>query len=378
MSKEIIAKLEEVDGAYRAKFDSLEARVRDVETAGARTAALGGSVGTSTKWTRELSAGVAAFVRRGEEKGILDIQASSSVGSDPDGGFLVRPEYAERINLALRNVSPMRQLARVENTTSDAWEELFSTGPSTSGWVSETASRPETATPQLVVLRYPVEEVYAAPAATQKLLDDAQNAEQWLTDSITLSFGEREGTSFVSGTGVGQPRGILSYTIVSTSDKAGRAFGQIQYIPTGAASTFVTPSATASPADCLKATVQSLKPGYRSNGAWQMNAATAGVVSQFKDAQGRFIWVDGIEAGQPPRLLGYPVYENEDMPDVGANAYPIAFGDWKRAYLIVDRNIRLLRDPYTSKPKVVFYSTKRIGAGLYDSQALKLVKVAVS
>ena len=387
MSREILDKIEQLGGAvgaYREQQASLIANLEDrlsgIETANARVASGGGLApnGKGGKWTAAQSQAMSAFVRTGDMSKLTAPQAGLSVGTDPDGGYLVTPEYSGVIREMVRNISPIRRLARHEEAKSDRWVEWFGNGVGSSGWVGEAESRPETTAPALIELTYDLYEQYAAPTATQKLLDDAASAEDWLARSIATRFAEQEGAAFVSGDGVKRPRGFLTYPIVSTSDKAGRAFGQLQYIASGAAADFLAPTASVSPADCLVDMVQALKPSYRQNASWTMNALTAGKVRKFKDAQGRPIWTDSIEPGQPNMLLGYPVVEAEDMPDVGAGTYPIALADWQRAYLVIDRNVRFLRDPFTNKPKVVFYATQRVGGGCFDTQALKLLKIAVS
>jgi HK97 family phage major capsid protein len=217
------------------------------------------------------------------------------------------------------------------------------------------------------------------PKASQKVLDDAAlNVEDWLGNKVVSRFARQEAAAFISGNGVLKPRGILSYPTATTAD-ATRAWGTLQHVITGHASSFIAPTTSASPADCLVDTVYSLKATYRIGARWFMNSLTAGTVRKFKDADGKFVWTDRISENQPPLLLGYPVEFAEDLPDVGAGNFPIMFGDLSAAYQVVDRlGIRVLRDPYTQKGWVLFYSTMRVGGAVVNSEALKLLKVAAS
>lgn len=319
-----------------------------------------------------------SWFRTGENESELkakqgEIMAAASVHKDADGGYLVPEEMASAIDRVLGTVSALRGLAQVITIGTDSYKKLVSQGGATSGWVGETASRTETNTPTLVEMAFPAMEVYANPAATQKVLDDSRvSIEQWLADEVSIQFAEAEGTAFVSGTGVDQPRGIVSYDTVAN---ASYSWGNVGYIASGAASTL----GTSNQLDKFLDLVHALKSGYRVNGRWLMNDSTINTVRQFKDGEGNYHWQPSVQAGQPPLFLGYPVSSDDNMQDVGADNYPVAFGDFRRAYLIVDRaGIRVLRDPYTNKPYVHFYTTKRVGGGIQNFEALKLLKVATS
>lgn len=317
------------------------------------------------------------FMRSGEEKGLLDAQNAMSIGSDPDGGYAV-PEELDREILSLeQNLTPMRELANVITVGSSNYRKLVSKHGANSGWVGETEGRPATNAAQLAELTPYWGEIYANPQATQTTLEDVFfNVESWLAGEVSMEFAIQEGAAFVSGNGTNKPKGFLAYTIASTADSA-RAFGSIQYVPTGVAAAI---SDGTHPAfDALITAIQSMKAGLRSNASWLMNSLTAGAYRKVKDDNGQYIWQPSVQAGQPAMLLGYPTREAEDMPDVAADAYPAAFANWKRAYTIVDRvGIRVLRDPFTNKPYVGFYTTKRVGGFVADSEAIKLVKVAAS
>ena len=218
-------------------------------------------------------------------------------------------------------------------------------------------------------------ELYANPAATQAMLDDAQfDVEAWLADEIASQFAKAEGTAFVNGDGIDKPKGFLTYTAVATGD-ATRTFGQLQYVPVGAASDFPATN----PQDKLLDLVHALRAPYRQGAVWVMNSATLAKIRKFKTSDGAFVWTPGLVTGQPDTLLGYPVVESEDMPDIAANSMPIAFGNFRAGYLIAERSeTNILRDPYSNKPYVNFYATKRIGGAVSNSEAIKLLRIAAS
>jgi HK97 family phage major capsid protein len=240
------------------------------------------------------------------------------------------------------------------------------------GWVAETGTRAETATPSIDLLTFPMGELYAMAAATQTILDDALlDMDQWLAGEIAESFANAEGIAFITGDGVNKPRGMLNYTIAA--DPA--PWGQLGYIATGAAGAF----ATTNPIDRLIDLTYAPKTPYRANASFLMSRRTVGQVRKFKDTTGQYIWQPSLVAGQPPTLLGFPLYECEDLPDVAAGSHSIAFGDFAKGYLIVDRaDVRVLRDPYSVKPFVMFYVTKRVGGGVQDFDAIKLLRFAAS
>jgi len=319
------------------------------------------------------------YFRKGRADNIDELHLKAmQTQSDPDGGYIVPPEMDLAIDRVLAKVSAMRANATVRQISSGTFIKPFQTGAAATGWVGEIGSRTETTSPKISQLQFPAMELYAMPAATQTMLDDsAVNIESWLADEIGTVFAEQEGTAFVSGNGVMKPKGIIAYDTVAD---ASWAWGKLGYIATGAAADFsATVSATANPTDTLIDAAQSLKQGYRPNAKWLMNRTVEGKVRKFKDTTGQYIWAMGLQPGAPATLLGYPVLSDDNMPDVAANAYPVAFGDFQRGYLIVDRvGTRVLRDPYSSKPYVLFYTTKRVGGGVQNFEAIKLVKCASS
>ena len=330
-----------------------------------------------TKAYQEYTQHFGAYVRNGE------INASMSVGSDREGGYLVPTVHSDQIIKKLFETSPIRTIANVVPIGTDAIEfPVDATQAASGGWVGEAQSRPDTDTPTFGMKRVQVHEQYAKPKVTQKFLDDAAiDVETWLADKIAEILSFTENTAFVSGNGVMRPRGFLDYgSAAATTKDSARAWGVIQYIPSGASGAFDTISGlVADDANPLIDTIYSLHPRFRANANWVMNRATVASVRKLRDANGHYFWAPGLQVGQPSSLLNYPITEAEDMPDIAADSYSIAFGDFKTAYLIVDRiGIRTLRDPYTDKPYIVFYSTARTGGDLVNSQALKVVKFSAT
>lgn len=310
------------------------------------------------------------YVRKGEAHDLRTLEAKAlSAQSDPDGGYLVPAETERLIDRIVSDASPIRAIAGVRQIGAASYKKPFTVSGPASGWVGETEARAETAGSSLSEIEFPAMELYAMPAATSTLLDDAAiNIDQWLAEEVQTAFAEQEGAAFVNGDGIRRPRGFLSYTKVAN---ANWAWGKLGYLVTGTAGAF--PSSN--PADVLIDLIYSVKAGYRANARFVMNRATQSAIRKLKDAEGNYLWQPGIAAGTPPTLLNYPVTEAEDMPSIASDATAIAFGDFKRGYLIVDRlGVRVLRDPYSAKPYVLFYTTKRVGGGVQNFEALKLLK----
>lgn len=315
-----------------------------------------------------------AYIRRGDESGLRELEAKAmSIGTSADGGYLVPDETDSEIGRRLSVVSPMRALATVRAVSGTVLKKPFATSGMATGWVAETASRSQTNSASLTELSFPTMELYAMPAATQALLDDsAVDVESWIAAEVDMAFAEQEGTAFISGDGTNKPKGILAYTAVAN---ASWSWGNIGFIASGAAGAF----ASTSPLDVLIDTVYALKAGHRQNGTFLMNRKTQSTMRRFKDDNGNYLWRPPATAGEPASLMGFPLVEAEDMPDVAANSLSIAFGDFRAGYLIVDRiGVRILRDPFSAKPYVLFYTTKRVGGGVQDFEAVKLVKFAAS
>lgn len=295
-----------------------------------------------------------------------------SVGSDPDGGYWVSPDKGGRIATLVYESSPMRQMANVQVISTDALEGINDLDEASSGgWVGEGGARPVTGTPQIGKWKIPVHEQYASPKTTQKLLDDSVvDPEAWLSGKVAGILARTETTTFYTGDGVNQPRGFLTYP-AGTPTKA--VWDVIQQNNTGAAGAFNGTD----PADALIDTLFNLKAIYRAGARWQMSRLTLAAARKLKDGQGNYMWEPDLKEIGGSRLLGFPVTEAEDMPVIAADSLSIAFGNWKEAYQIVDRfGIRVLRDPFTDKPHVIFYSTKRVGGDVVNFEAIKILKFA--
>ena len=321
------------------------------------------------KWFRKGERAIDADLRD------LEVKAALSTDSDPDGGYLVPEEMSNEIDRVTGTVSAMRDAATVMTIGTDTYKKLHNIGGTGSGWVGEKDARPETTTSQLVELVFNMMELYANPATTQKTLDDARlDIEQWLANEVSTEFAEQEGAAFIAGDGVNKPRGILAYGTVANSSWA---WGKIGFTVTGKADGFLAPTASVSPADALYDAYYGLKPSFRNGAEWIMSDATMGTVRKFKDADGQNLWQPPSGTAELATILGKPVRSDDNMPAIAAGKFPIGFGNFKRGYLIVDRfGIRVLRDPYTNKPYVHFYTTKRVGGGVQNFEAIKLVKVS--
>jgi len=311
-----------------------------------------------------------SYIRTGDDRQLRALEEKAmSYGSGQDGGYLVPEETEAEIGKRLAAISPIRSIASVRQVSSAVLKKPFAiTGPAT-GWVGETAARPETASSTLDELSFPTAELYAMPAATAALLEDSVvDLDAWIAGEIETAFAEQEGAAFVNGDGVNKPRGFLAYPQV---DDLAWSWGNIGYVATGVDGAL---PATA-PADVLVDLVYMLKASYRQNANWVMNRRTQAVLRKLKDGDGNYLWQPPAAPGTRAMLMGFPVVEAEDMPDIGPNATPIAFGDFGRGYLVVDRTgVRVLRDPYSAKPYVLFYTTKRVGGGIQNFEAIKLLK----
>ena len=312
-----------------------------------------------------------AYIRSGEASGLKRLEEKAlSAGSGPDGGYLVPDTVEAEVLRRLTGVSPIRAISSVRVISGGQYKRAFSrTGPAT-GWVGETAARPQTAGPALSELSFPAMELYAMPAATQTLLDDAVvDIDRWIAEEVEAAFAEQESAAFVNGDGVSKPKGFLASDIVK--DDAWD-WGKLGAVHTGGAA-----FPAGSPSDVLVELIYALKAGYRQNASFVMNRKTQSAIRKFKDDNGGYLWAPPASIGQAATLMGFPVVEAEDMPDIAAGACAVAFGDFKRGYLIVDRaGMRVLRDPYSAKPYVLFYTTKRVGGGVQDYAAIKLLKFA--
>jgi HK97 family phage major capsid protein len=314
------------------------------------------------------------YIRKGDDHGLSAIESKAmSIGSNVDGGYLVPQETEAEIGRLLSKASPMRQIADVRQVSSSIYKKPFASTGAASGWVGEAVARPQTNSPVLAELQFPAMELYAMPAATQALLDDsAVNLDEWIAREIETVFAEQESEAFIVGNGVNKPKGFMDYPKIAN---ATWTWGNTGYIATGVAGGF----AATNPSDKLVDLIYATKAGYRQNGRWVLNRSTQAAVRKFKDGQGNYLWQPAATADGNAMLLSFPVIESEYMPDIATDSHAIAFGDFKRGYLIVDRvGVRMLRDPYSTKPYVLFYTTKRVGGGIQDFDAIKTLKFGLT
>ena len=314
-----------------------------------------------------------AYLRSGDDDGLRGLeldQKSMSTAVNSDGGYLVGPQMSETIKSVLHSGASIRAVASVVNVEATSYDVLVDTTDLGAGWASETAASAETGTPTIDRITIPLHELSALPKASQRLLDDAAfDIESWLAGRIAEKFARAEAAAFVSGDGIDKPTGFLTHPVV---DNDIWAWGNIGYVPTGLDSALGN-------GDAIIDLVYALGAEYRANGTFVMNSKTAGEVRKLKDGDGRFLWSDGLAAGEPARLLGYPVLIAEDMPDIASGSDSIAFGDFAAGNTVAERpDLRVLRDPFSAKPNVLFYATKRVGGDVSDFAAIKVLRFAVS
>jgi HK97 family phage major capsid protein len=366
--------LEEKLARIDQTIDAQARRLDEITLKNARPAFGGERAAARSASALEHKAAFEAYVRSGETAGLRALEVKAlSAGSNPDGGYLVPPEVETQIGQRLTAISPIRSIAGVRTISGNIYKKPFMTAGPAVGWVGETDARAQTTSPTLDELSFPAMELYAMPAATATLLEDAAvNIDQWLAQEVEQVFAAQEGTAFVTGDGSNKPKGFLAYTAV---DNASWTWGNVGYIASGAAGAFPA----SNPSDVLVDLIYAVAAGYRQNAAFVMNRKTQSAIRKFKDTQGGYLWQPPAVAGGKATLMTFPVVEAEDMPDIAANSLSIAFGDFNRGYLVVDRaGVTVLRDPYTAKPYVLFYTTKRVGGGVQDFDAIKLMKFAAS
>lgn len=360
-----LEKLDRLDAA----LDATQRRLDDLTLKSRRPQIGAREPRQMTSAALEHKAAFEAYVRSGREQTLRPLETKAlSAGSDPDGGYLVPEETEAGIMRRLSEVSPIRAIAGNRQVSSAAYKKPFAvTGPQ-SGWVGETDARPETSSPQLAELTFPAMELYAMPAATSSLLDDAAvDMDQWIAEEVETAFAEQEGAAFVDGDGVNKPLGFLQVPRVAETSWA---WGSLGTVSTGEAGAFPA----SDPADTLIDLIYSAKSGYRQNARFVMNRRTQSEIRKLKDGDGNYLWQPPAGTNGAATLLNFPITEAEDMPDIALDAPAIAFGDFRRGYLVVDRTgVRLLRDPYSAKPYVLFYTTKRVGGGVQDFDAIKLL-----
>lgn len=362
------------DSLYDEKLNRLDGRLDDLvkkmdrTLAAAQRAPRGGPALLNDDFEHKQA--VDAYIRTGATAGLEPFeQKALSAGSGPDGGFLITPNAERDILMRMAAISPIRAIASVRAISTGVYKKAFSTTGPQAGWVSETAARPQTNSQTIAELVFPAMELYAMPSATRAILDDAAvDTEQWIAAEVETVFAEQEGNAFINGDGVTRPQGLLQPAKVAA---ATWSWGKIGYNVTGVAGGF----AASNPADNLIDLIYTVRSGYRQNAKFLMNRRTQAIIRKFKTSTGEYLWQPPAGAGENATIVNFPVVDAEDMPNIAADAFPIAFGDFGRGYLIVDRiGVRILRDPYSSKPYVLFYTTKRVGGGVQDYDAFKLLK----
>ena len=366
--------LEEKVDCINGALDAQMKRIDELALKSARPSLDGTRARHSDNTAREHKSAFDTYVRSGEASALRQIETKAmSAGSNADGGYLVPSELEHEIGQRLAAISPIRAIASVREISGGIYKKPFMTAGPATGWVGETDSRSQTTSPTLDALSFPAMELYAMPAATATLLDDsAVNIDEWIASEVELTFAVQEGAAFVNGDGSSKPKGFLNYDTVAN---ASWVWGKLGTIATGTSAAFPDTD----PSDVLVDTIYALKAGYRQNGTFVMNRKTQAMIRKFKDTGGAYLWQPPAQAGGRASLMTFPLVEAEDMPDIAANSLSIAFGDFKRGYLIVAwLGVRVLRDPYSAKPYVLFYTTKRKDSGVQDFDAIKLVKFAAS
>lgn len=381
MSIEAKSAASEFLASFRSFRDEMERRVDEMagridvldrKSAEIRRPALSGAAEIRAPHAKAM----AAYLREGDEGGLrslaMEVKGLNTTLA-AEGGYLVDPQTSATIASVLRSGASIRSLARVVQVEAGSYDVLVDHVDLGAGWQDEVTPVAETGAPQVDRISIRLHELSAAPTASQRILDDAAfDVEQWLAERIAERFLRAEAASFVNGDGINKPTGFLTHDKVANS---GWSWGKIGYVATGSTGDF-DPN---EPGDALVELVYALPASYRAGAAFVMNSKTAGEVRKMKDGQGRFLWIEGMQAGQPALLLGYPVLIAEDMPDIGADAHAIAFGNFEKGYTIAERpDLRVLRDPYSAKPNVMFYATKRVGGDVTDFAAIKTLKFGAS
>ncbi|MDY8109109.1 phage major capsid protein [Fulvimarina sp. 2208YS6-2-32] len=370
MSADVVTE-EKVDRLTRA-LDDQQRRMERLTLKSTRPQ-IGRDERTEAALPSEHKSAFEAYARAGDETAMRQLEAKAmSQGTGADGGFLVPEETETEIGRRLIAISPVRSVATIRTVSAAVLKKPFAISGAQTGWVGETQIRPETAAPKLAELTFATMELYAMPAATNALLDDAAvDLDQWIGEEVEQAFAAQESRAFVGGEGVNKPRGFMTYPIV---DETVWNWGSVGALKTGADGGFAPGKA----ADRLIDLVYALKAGYRQNASFMMNRRTQAMVRKLKDADGNYLWQPPTMAGSRASLMGFPLVEAEDMPDADAKANAIVFADFKRFYLVVDRQgVRVLRDPYSAKPYVLFYTTKRVGGGVQDFDAGKVMTFSV-
>ncbi|EBW1603903.1 phage major capsid protein, partial [Salmonella enterica subsp. enterica serovar Kottbus] len=370
-----VEKINSAIGEYQGKLDNITANMQkaidDVNDKLAQLAANAGAASNKTYGdmpasTPEYIAAFKANMRHGENHEIAGkrVAAALTKSTDGEGGYLAPVEWDRTITDRLKIISEMRKHSRVISISTAGFKKLFTDGSFGSGWVGETAARPQTTTPTFGALEWSVGEIYANPAASQQMLDDAAiDLEQWIKDEVEAEFAKQEGIAFLSGNGTNKPHGILTY-VTGEANAARHPYGAIEALNSGAAAAFTS--------DGIIDLMYALPAAFASNAKFYTNRTSLAGIRKLKDGQGNYLWQPSYVAGQPQTINGSPVVDLPGMPAAAAGAIAALYGDMEKTYLIVDRvGISVLRDPYTNKPFVHFYTTKRVGGGVVNPEPMK-------
>lgn len=366
----------------RPNFGAMQDKEVSAEAKEHRTALLGYLRAPNSRDAADRLERAEKAARKAEDASAAEFETRAiATTSDSAGGFAVPEQIASSINAELLETSPLRDLVNVVTVGTKDYKELVNRRGTGYGWVGETDARAETGTPTLGEVAPTFGMLYAYPKATEESLQDMFfDVETWLQGEVVEAFAAGEENAIVLGNGTNKPTGFLAGPTPVTTDDATRAFGTLQYVATGQAATWKAFSAgVTGPLDTFQQIIYQLKKGYRANARWLMNKLTAGELMLFKDAQGNYMWQQSLLEGQPDRLLGYAVSESEEMPDKAANAFPVAFGDFKAGYTLADlAGMRITRDDITTPGYVKWYVRRRLGGKIRKSEAIKLIKIAAA
>jgi HK97 family phage major capsid protein len=353
------------------KLEAISTELSNVEAALSEkiaASAVGSGVGDIAKTNPDYVKGFKAYMRKGIELA-PEVTAAIDIGTPADGGYFAPVEWDRTVTEKLKQLSPIRANSQVIQITTNGFSRVYSDGIVGSGWVGETAARPATTTPGLSTLAFNTGEIYANPQITQIALDDvAIDLEQWIADEVDREFAIQENIAFLSGNGTNKPNGVLTY-VTGAANAATHPFGAILGTTVAGAAAVTT--------DEVLDLVYSLPSERNGNAKFYMNRGSLGKVRKLQDGQSNYIWQPTFQAGEPSTLAGYPVIEVPGMPAMTTGLVSILFGDMEATYLVIDRiGLRVLRDPYTNKPFVGFYTTKRVGGGVQNPEYMKYIKQA--
>ena len=355
----------------KAKFKKTEERMTMLDRKNSRAGRPQLSANAQTEAPHQKA--FQGYLRTGDDAALRSLVPEAkalSTAVNSDGGYLVDPQTAETVKSVLQSTASIRAVASIVTVEATSFDVLVDHTEAGAGWANETDPSVETTTPSIDRITIPLHELSALPKASQRLLDDsAFDIEAWLAGRIADKFARAEAAAFINGDGIDKPTGIMTHPTV---ENGSWSWGNLGYIASGE-------DGGIGDGDAIIDLVYALGAQYRANASFVMNSKTAGMIRKLKDADGRFLWSDGLAAGEPARLLGYPVLVAEDMPDAASNSYSLAFGDFAAGYTIAERpDLRVLRDPFSAKPHVLFYATKRIGGDISDFAAIKLLKFGLS